>query len=266
MDGDYAAKCERLAARLDRFERVAIAFSGGVDSSVLLHAANERLGERALGVIADSPSLPRSELADALRFASAIGARLEVIETRELEDPRYSANRGDRCYFCKSALFDAMAAWTRERGFATLAFGEIADDLAVERPGRRAAHEFGVAAPLADAGFTKDDVRRWAREHSLDVADKPASACLASRIPVGTLVTRERLARVEAAESELRTLGFIVLRVRDHGRRALVEVGRGELARAERSRSTIAERLGAIGFDELELGVYLTPLEKLAQR
>src|SRR5262249_29111237 len=151
----------------------------------------------AAALIADSPSLPRRELEEARRVAGSIGAPLIVIETHELADERYRANRGDRCYFCKSALFQAMGPWARAGGFPALAFGEIADDLLDERPGGRAARAMGVLAPLSAAGFTKADVRRYAREAGLVVADKPASACLASRLPIGTPVTRERLARVE---------------------------------------------------------------------
>src|SRR5262249_40912068 len=156
--------------RLRGLERVAVAFSGGVDSSVLLHAAHVALGENASGVIADSPSLPRRELAEALALARAMGAPLAVIATDEMDDARYRANAGDRCYFCKSALFRAMEPWARARGFRALAFGEITDDLLDDRPGARAAREFGVVAPLSEAGFSKDDVRRYAREADLRVA------------------------------------------------------------------------------------------------
>src|SRR5262249_11335790 len=147
-------KVASLRARLAELGRVAVAYSGGVDSSALLHAANEVLGAGAVGVVADSPSLPRRELAEARATARAIGAELAVIATDELEDASYRENRGDRCYFCKSALFRAMEPWVRARGFRALLFGEIADDLLEVRPGRRAAQEFGVVAPLAEAGFT----------------------------------------------------------------------------------------------------------------
>lgn len=263
-----AGYAERLAALRDglrALENVAVAFSGGVDSSVLLHAAHAELGARAVAVIADSPSLPRRELDDARTTARAIGAELTVLATDELDDERYRANAGDRCYFCKSALFRAMEPWARARGFAALAFGEIADDLLDHRPGAKAAREFGVVAPLSAAGFTKEDVRRYAREHGLDVADKPASACLASRLPVGTRVTPERLARVERAESALRELGLSQLRVRDHGDTARVEVGGSELAFAQAREPEIRARLSAVGFARVELAQYFTPLER-AQR
>ncbi len=245
-----------LRARLEGFETLAVAFSGGVDSSVLLYAAQEALGERAAGLIADSPSLPRRELAEARAFAASIDARLEVLETGELAQPGYRANRGDRCYFCRGALFESMEDWARRAGFAALAYGEISDDLREVRPGRRAAVEFGVVAPLREAAFSKEDVRRYAREHGLSVAEKTASACLASRIPVGTEVTRERLARIERAEEALRALGLRVLRVRDHGSRARVEVGEAELALAGGMRAELEARLAPLGFADLELAIY----------
>lgn len=259
---DYAALRAALLARLASLDRLAIAFSGGVDSAVLLHAAHSVLGERAVALIADSPSLPREELTDARRLAERIGARLEILVTREGDDPRYRANLGDRCYFCKAALFDGMEGWARSNGFEHLAFGEITDDLLDERPGARAAAEFNVLAPLRTAGFSKDDVRRYARDAGLAVASKPASACLASRIPLGTEVTRERLARVEAAERALRSLGLSVLRVRDHGARARVEVGRAELERARSIEAHIRTAVLAAGFGGYELGTYLSPAER----
>ena len=239
-----------------------MAFSGGVDSGVLLAAARAVLGEGAYGVIADSPSLARSELASARATAAAIGAPLVVVRTDELDDPDYRANAGQRCYHCKRALFDAMQTWARAEGVRDLAFGEIADDLLEERPGRRAAREARVHAPLAEAGFSKEDVRRWAREHGLHVAEKPASACLASRLPLGTEVTRARLARVERAEDALRDLGLEVLRVRDLGARARLEVGRGELERARTLAGAIATALAQAGFDGYALEPYLSPLER----
>jgi uncharacterized protein len=262
----WSERCAALQATLGRFERLAVAFSGGVDSSVLLCAARAALGERAFGVIADSPSLARRELVAACATAQFIGAPLVVVRTDELADPGYRANAGQRCYHCKRALFDAMQAWARGAGVRDLAFGEIADDLLEERPGRRAAREARVHAPLAEAGFTKDDVRRWARERQLLVSEKPASACLASRLPLGTEVTRERLARVERAEDALRDLGFIVLRVRDLGGRARVEVGRAELERARQLAASINNALQAAGFDGYALEPYVPPLERAGLR
>lgn len=276
----FEAKSAALRAGLVELERVAVAFSGGVDSSVLLAAALEALGpapwaegERAsppaagawrgaVGVIADSPSLPRRELAEARALAASIGAPLLVVATDELDDARYQANAGDRCYFCKSALFRAMRPWAESRGFRALAFGEIADDLLDDRPGARAAREFGVVAPLSAAGFTKEDVRALARRFHLAVAEKPASACLASRLPVGTRVTKERLARVEEGEERLRALGLVQVRLRDHGTRAKVEVGAESLALARMETARIEALLRELGFETVELARYLSPLER----
>ncbi|MEZ6013962.1 MAG: ATP-dependent sacrificial sulfur transferase LarE [Planctomycetota bacterium] len=255
-----------LDARLRALGRVAVAVSGGVDSSVLLHAAVRVLGEvAAVGVVADSASLARRELEEARRVAAAIGARLVELRTDEGDDPRYQANAGDRCYFCKAALFRAMEGFARAEGIPWLAFGEIADDALDHRPGARAAHEFGVVAPLAEAGWTKADVRAYARAMGLEVADKPASACLASRLPVGTRVTPERLAVVERAEDALRALGLLQLRVRHLGARARVEVGPAELALAERLSGPIAAALAAEGFEGFELAAYRSPSERAGQ-
>lgn len=258
----YDERLGRLLERLRSLGRVAVAYSGGVDSSALLHAARSVLGEDAVGVIADSPSLPRRELAEARDTAARIGAELVVIGTDEMEDEGYRANRGDRCYYCKSALFRAMEPWARSRGFRALAFGEIQDDLHDDRPGARAAREFGVVAPLSEAGFTKEDVRRYAREAGLPVAEKPASACLASRIAVGSRVTREALERVERSEEIVRGLCFRQVRVRDHGDLARVEVGEDELARARERSSEIRDGLLVEGYTTIELAAYLSPARR----
>ncbi|MBL8860015.1 MAG: ATP-dependent sacrificial sulfur transferase LarE [Planctomycetes bacterium] len=262
MSDSYDTRLQRLDALLVQLERVAVAFSGGVDSSVLLHAAHRVLGDGAAAVIADSPSLPRRELSEARAVATAIGARLAVIATNELDDARYRENKGDRCYFCKSALFAVMEPWARDNGFRALAFGEIVDDLSDHRPGAVAAKEFGVVAPLSAAGFSKDDVRRYARENGLAVADKPSSACLASRLPVGTTVTREKLARIERAEEALRAHGLRQLRVRDHGRRARVEVGADEVDFARALALKLEAALADVGFEAVEWAVYRTALER----
>jgi uncharacterized protein len=252
----YPARRATLRRVLESHDDLLVAFSGGVDSSVLLHAATTHLGSRAAGLLADSPSLPRRELEEARAFAAAIGARLTIVPTRELDEAGYVANDGLRCYHCKRTLFESMARWGAENGFRTLAFGQITDDLRDDRPGERAARELAVVAPLLEAGFSKADVRRYAREHGLAVADKPASACLASRVPLGTPVSAERLGRIEEAEERVRSLGFRVVRVRDHGSRARLEVGADESERARGLAAELARRLAGLGFVELELAVY----------
>jgi uncharacterized protein len=265
-EAEWSAKQEALRRALARHESLVVAYSGGVDSSVLLAAAREVLGARASAVIADSPSLPRRELESALAFARSIGVEPVVARTAELSDERYAANAGDRCYWCKSALFEAMGAWAARAGVATMAFGEIVDDRLDHRPGARAAREFGVVAPLAEAGWTKADVRRYAASRGLVVADKPASACLSSRLPTGTRVTRERLARIEAAEDALKQAGLLVLRVRDHGTKARVEVGAEEHASCLARWDRLEPLVLAAGFEAVELAIYVAPHERAASR
>lgn len=259
MPATYADKLRLLDARLAELGRVAIAFSGGVDSSVLLHAARRILGAGAVGVLADSASLPRRELQIAQDVAQAIDAPLVIVATDEQQDADYRANAGQRCYFCKAALFRAMEKVCADRDIAWMAFGEVTDDWADDRPGARAASDFGVVAPLSAAGFGKSDVRRYAREAGLAVADKPASACLASRIPVGTVVTPERLAAVETAEAALLDMGLMQVRVRHHGHRARVEVGSGEVERAVELDGEISQALTQAGFAEYQLHTYRAP-------
>jgi uncharacterized protein len=257
---DYLRKTAELAERVRALGSVLVAFSGGVDSSVLLAVAHRELGPRALGAIAVSPSLAQSELASARSTAAVIGTPLLELETHELSDPDYVANAGRRCYYCKRELFTVLSREARRRNLSHLAFGELADDRLESRPGSQAAREHSVAAPLAEAGFTKADVRRLARELDLpEVADKPAAPCLASRLPTHTPVTAERLARIERAEAALRDLGLRVLRVRDHGSLARVEVGPAELPLARSLAAELHTRLQRAGFERHELTAYAAP-------
>lgn len=249
-------KTRALWELLASFEDLLIAFSGGVDSSVLVHAAAGTLGPRAVAVIGDSPSLPRRELESARAFAAECGVRCEVLPTNELALEGYRRNDGQRCYFCRHTLFETMEGWARTHGFRTLAYGEITDDLVEPRLGRVAAAELAVRAPLREAGFSKTDVRAYARAHALAVAEKPAAACLASRLPLGTSVTRERLARIEAAEDALQTLALGLLRVRDHGSHARVEVAAEALERASSLEPELRAGLAPFGFETLELAAY----------
>lgn len=243
-----------------------VAYSGGVDSTFLLAFAHETLGDRVLGVIADSPSLPRAALAEALDTARRFGAAVEVIATREFDNPSYISNPPNRCYFCKAELFSRMESLARARGFQSIAYGENADDPADLRPGSRAAAEFHVLAPLKQAGLGKDAIRALSRARGLPTADAPAQPCLSSRIPHGTPVTREALSLVEKGESALRSLGFRVFRVRyladAPGRpRARVQIALSEMPRLEQLTSDIHRLLAEAGFasSEIDPAGYVPP-------
>jgi len=223
---------ELLNARLHALGKVMVAYSGGVDSAFLAWAAHEQLGGRMLAVIADSPSLARTQLADALLFAEEQRIPVEVIATGELENPDYARNDGARCYFCKDELFTVMENMRVSRGFDAVAYGVNLDDQGDFRPGQKAAQQHGVAAPLLDAGLGKQDIRELARAAGLRVWDKPASACLSSRIEYGRPVTREALAQVEQGEDALRALGFRQVRVRHHGETVRLEIARDEMSQA----------------------------------
>jgi uncharacterized protein len=209
-----------------------VAYSGGTDSAFLAYAAHQALGERMLAVIADSPSLPRRELADALAFAARHQIPVQVLQTRELEKPEYARNDAQRCFHCKSELFTEMDDARRRLGFKHLAYGMNLDDRGEFRPGQRAAVLHGALAPLVDAELSKAEIRTLARDAGLSLADKPASACLSSRIEYGRPVTAENLAQVEQAEEALHALGFMQVRVRHHGDLARIEIARDDLARA----------------------------------
>ncbi len=228
---DWLARLEALRQWLGQHERVVVAYSGGVDSSVVLRVAHDVLGERARAVIGRSDSYATHELELALAQASAFGAQVEIVTTGELSDPVFASNPTDRCYHCKSELYRQLAAVATRFGAAAVLDGTIADDLSDWRPGRRAAAEYEVLSPLAELGFGKADVRAVAAHYGLASSDKPASPCLASRIPYGTLITRENLSQVEQAEAVLRQAGFRELRVRHHGEVARIEVALAELPR-----------------------------------
>ena len=227
-----AAKDLQLQADLRQLGRVLVAYSGGVDSAYLAWAAHRALGPDMLAVIADSPSLARTHLADALAFASEQGIAVEVISTAELDRPEYIRNDGERCFQCKDELFAVMENLRAARGFDAIAYGVNLDDQGDFRPGQQAARQHHVAAPLLKAGLTKQEIRELARQADLRIWDKPASACLSSRIEYGRPVTREALVVVERGEDAIRGLGFRQFRVRHHGDIVRIEIARDELERA----------------------------------
>lgn len=253
------AKFARLQELLRSYGSCLIAYSGGVDSVFLAHAAHAVLGERALAVIADSPSLPRRELSEAVAVAEQFRIPLRVVRTAEFSDPGYLANPTNRCYFCKHALFTELVPVAREGAFAVIAYGENASDVGDHRPGAAAAEEFAVRAPLKEAGLTKPEIRELSARLGLPTADKPQLACLSSRIPTGEAVTPEKLHRIEQAEEFLRGLGFHDLRVRHHELRlgclARIEVGTAELPRLLDGdlAAQVAERFREIGYTEVTL-------------
>ena len=233
MEGTaISAKRAALDESLRALGRTLIAYSGGVDSAFLAWAAHEALGDGMLAVIADSPSLARTQLADAIAFAGERRIPLKVISTSELDRPEYSRNDASRCFFCKDELFNVMETFRSEHGFESIAYAVNVDDQGDFRPGQVAAQQHRVAAPLRDAGLSKQDIRDLARAAGLRIWDKPASACLSSRIEYGRPVTREALSVVEQGEDALRALGFRQCRVRHHGEIVRIEIARDELPRA----------------------------------
>jgi uncharacterized protein len=243
-----SASLEDLRARLRSLGRVVVAFSGGADSAFLAWMANDTLGfDRALAVTAVSPSLPAAERADSAALAAEWGLRWREVETDELAEAAYTRNDADRCYWCKEALLRAAGPLAMAEG-ATTVLGVNVDDLGDHRPGQRAASERGAAFPLVDAGFTKSDVRTWSRRLGLRTWDKPAAACLASRLPYGTPVTLGRLAAVERAEAALRSLGFGELRVRHYGDTARLEVPLDRLADVVALRERVVAAVRASGY------------------
>ena len=240
-------KSDHLVALLSDLGRVLIAYSGGVDSTLLAAVAHETLGPNALAITAVSPSLATRELAAASELAISRGWNHRTVATHEIERSEYVRNSGDRCYWCKTELFDVLVPLADEMN-ASIATGTNLDDLADYRPGLRAADERSVRTPLAEACLSKSDVRRLSAARGLPTADKPASPCLASRFAYGVRVTREGLLRIDRAEEVLRDLGFEVLRVRDHGDLARIEVPPEAIERVTAQRATIERELKSLGF------------------
>lgn len=257
-------KLEQLRALLASYGSCLVAYSGGVDSVFLARVAGEVLGDKALAVIADSPSLPRRELQEAIEIARQFGIRLRVVKTGEFDNESYLSNPTNRCYFCKHELFTELEPIARQERYAVIAYGENASDVGDFRPGAQAASEFAVRAPLKEVGLTKDEIRELSALLGLPTADKPQMACLSSRIPYGERVTPEKLQMIEAAETVLRDLGFFDLRVRHHElpsssgavqHLARIELGLGEIPSllADARFVQVAGELQKIGYRHVTL-------------
>jgi uncharacterized protein len=248
----------RVEKAVARYPSTIVAFSGGVDSSLLAYIANRVT--RTLVVIGDSPSMPRRDLDDAIAFAEKFKMKYRVFRSGEMTDPKYTANAGDRCYHCKREVFGKMLELARGLGYGVVMDGTNADDLRDDRPGMKAAKELGIVSPLCEAGITKKMIREMSQYLGLQTWDRPSSPCLSSRIPVGTAVTREALARVEKAENVLRSVGFRVVRVRDHFPEARIEL---DVEDADRLKG-IADRLRGLGYGKILISKrgYVEPQER----
>lgn len=241
-------KINNLKCALREMDKVAVAFSGGIDSTLLLKVAFDTLGKNAIALTAVSPSLPMADKAETEEIARQIGVDHVFIESTEADNPDYLANTPNRCFFCKTDVYTHLAAYAQESGYKFVVDGTNADDVDDYRPGRKAAREKGVRSPLQVAGFTKDDIRSLAKKYNLPNWDKPAAACLSSRVPYGTPITVDSLSQIERAEAALRRLGFVQLRVRHHEHVARIEVQPTTFGEVLSQREEIVNALIDVGY------------------